>query len=687
MNSKLTQAIACLAVSPLLWQCSTEDELLPDSSASAGKTVTLTVKGGGDVFTDPETKTSLAADGRVLWTEGDYVYINGTRYEVIPDQTDPSKGTVKNVQESEEYVAVYSDNRGYWPGNESVNIYFRSYQDYASGTFASFDNPMVAYSTGSVLEFKNIGGILRLGITGNGQSVRKVMFTADDGAGVAGTVTIPADDLKTGLKDSYAEFSYEPSSSKTIGIYPEDGISVTLGQEPEYFHFVLPAQTYRGFTVTVEDMDGNVGVQRMNGSVDIRRSALVPMQPFEFEPLPTPEITVTGSTANSVSCTIKTEPGMQVIAGVVYGALYDAMPEYDPEEGITKYAYALTALYDSEHIETSGDDGICEFTISDVYNINNGYVPMVSGTDYYIVAAYYMEEDIMGMFPVREFSTSQVSGSGPVLEMTVAENTYSSAVVNIRTGADAVNLTACMMTESEYQSYKDSYGLEGRDLLLAVGDVLDEEDLAAAKEGGYRYDGSWWSTIYPSTSYVFLSMAVSDTGGETIEKLEFTTPEHFPQDVLWETVPSESIEFSFSRWSDDGSTRYEMTLQGGIMEKMTGREIYRVSCDFSQADFASYMESLGCNPDGTSGESWVYMDVSEGKNNIRLYPDESYIGYDSPEGDPLFLVSDGGGYWYDYGDRIAVSSSPSITSDAQDYDKHVVWSLAMEIAVYYPVTE
>lgn len=47
MNSKLTKAIACLAVSPLLWQCSTEDELLPDSSASAGKTVTLTVKGGG----------------------------------------------------------------------------------------------------------------------------------------------------------------------------------------------------------------------------------------------------------------------------------------------------------------------------------------------------------------------------------------------------------------------------------------------------------------------------------------------------------------------------------------------------------------------------------------------------------------------------------------------------------------
>ena len=73
--------------------------------------------------------------------------------------------------------------------------------------------------------------------------------------------------------------------------------------------------------------------------------------------------------------------------------------------------------------------------------------------------------------------------------------------------------------------------------------------------------------------------------------------------------------------------------------------------------------------------------------NIRLYPDESYIGYDSPEGDPLYLVSDGGGYWYDYGDRIFVTSSPSITSDAHDYDKHVVWSLAMEIAVYYPVTE
>ena len=96
------------------------------------------------------------------------------------------------------------------------------------------------------------------------------------------------------------------------------------------------------------------------------------------------------------------------------------------------------------------------------------------------------------------------------------------------------------------------------------------------------------------------------------------------------------------------------------------------------------MESLDCSPDATSGESWVYWDASEGERNVMFYPDESFIGYDSPEGEPLYIY--GGGYWDDYGERIFVSSSPSITSDAQD-DKHVVWSLNMEISVYHPVTE
>ena len=82
-------------------QCAKE-EITPDEPQGSGKTVTLTVRSAG-----PDTRTWLGEGGKVMWTEGDVIRINGSYYDVIPDENDPSSATVSGVYESSEYMASY----------------------------------------------------------------------------------------------------------------------------------------------------------------------------------------------------------------------------------------------------------------------------------------------------------------------------------------------------------------------------------------------------------------------------------------------------------------------------------------------------------------------------------------------------------------------------------------------------
>ena len=117
----------------------------------------------------PRTRTTLVSETYVHWSEEDIVQINGTNLPVIPDPNDPTRATISNVDTAEEYVALYSpDNGGYIPEREVVEAYFRPEVPHTPDSFyTTGGNPMVAYSTSTSLEFKNIGGLLRIGVTGD----------------------------------------------------------------------------------------------------------------------------------------------------------------------------------------------------------------------------------------------------------------------------------------------------------------------------------------------------------------------------------------------------------------------------------------------------------------------------------------------------------------------------------------
>ena len=451
-----------LAAMPLLLSlCSRTEELLPDTSPSDKKTVTITVR-SSETIAGQGTKTTLGQDGRVIWNEGDYVSVNNQRFPVIPDPDDPTMATVEGVPESPEYVA--------WVGNGYFyDTYWSLTFDYYIGYEQSRKNmPMVAYSTDTNLEFKNIGGVVRLGVTGT-QTLNTINLVTNDGSTIAGMLNVPVDDFVSGeLKDSYGEpenLSGNGTVSSIEFYYDSEDEFVTLSpSSPEYFDFCIPSRVYEGgFTVILDDIDGNVAVKKVSSPVEVLRSTIVPMQTFAFEPVPEPAIEVTETTDSTISFTVTAEPGMGIRAGVLYSSLYETLPEkegYFDDDWETRDDYAETAIYESEDgYKTTGEDGTCEFRFSKVCNDEGWYVKMNAGTGYRIAVSYFIDtenEHLMFGKPVLlETATEEAAGEGPEFEAKLLADTcsYTNMVMQINTFSEVSELRAFVWPQKEYDRY------------------------------------------------------------------------------------------------------------------------------------------------------------------------------------------------------------------------------------------
>ena len=223
-----TGKILLLLAAPLfLTFCSRNEDLLPEEDVT-GKTVTLTLRSAETVST-PDSKTSLAGNGQVLWSEGDYVTV-GTptsleTYPVIPDPENPAMATIEGVPQSDEYVVAYPsipEDWQYGEIGEFVTAGIDAYQTYAENSFASEKNPMVGYGTSTDIELRNVASVARFGITGTG-AVSYLAFAANDGSNIAGNIKIPVEDLRRGkMDDSYSDFSSEYGTSIALDCLDEE---------------------------------------------------------------------------------------------------------------------------------------------------------------------------------------------------------------------------------------------------------------------------------------------------------------------------------------------------------------------------------------------------------------------------------------------------------------------------------
>ena len=221
------------------------------------------------------TLSTLVSETYVHWSEEDIVQINGTNLPVIPDPNDPTRATISNVDTAEEYVALYSpDNGGYIPEREVVEAYFRPEVPHTPDSFyTTGGNPMVAYSTSTSLEFKNIGGLLRIGVTGDA-SIASVMLSGNAGEPIAGHFEISKSDLASGSLDFAPGEGSAQFVSTSVTMTCTENVRLDANS-PTYFYFALPAAEYtEGFIVTLTDSEGNTCLRQTHNSVSIERATL-----------------------------------------------------------------------------------------------------------------------------------------------------------------------------------------------------------------------------------------------------------------------------------------------------------------------------------------------------------------------------------------------------------------------------
>lgn len=614
----LALAAVIMAVSV---QCAKE-EITPDEPQGSGKTVTLTVRSAG-----PDTKTWLGEGGKVMWSDVDRIIINGSYYDVIPDENDPSSATVTGVYESSEYMASYPEWTGEDENNFIVNV--SQEQPYDAQMNLKEINPMLGYTTGSELVFHNMAAIIRLGITGNGEQIERITLVRNDGEPVAGEFLVPKDDVKSGeFADTYDSFIsneyYQPSMYVTL-----DGAYTELGPEPVYFYLAVAPDAYpEGFTVYVLDGEGNYAIQSTYGNEDVFRSTITSKTPFEFQAFEgTPELKVTGTGPISLSCTVSGHRGAYIKAVAVPKTQWDENYAEDPVWGVEDVLWREGDIYQI------GADGRVSFEMDKAYNDSGMEANMTPKTEYVIVVGYVDLRDInyisnTGVY--AEAATSAATGENPVLTASLAPgNRYDRLSVSIH-APEAASVSYALVSAADYGRYQ-SEGLDDAAIIGQYGRMMEGEILEAATGTGFsktvissdflrnNTDGS--SEFYQATEYVLIVSALSQGGMSSSATSRATTSLHIDPDAEWNPVSEGSLYIR----EDNSSAYYEGPVE---IERMAGRSIYRFVSPMNQDEnFISALTDYRPEIQLTDNEEhYIYLDLSDG-NNVTLPPFENYIGF------------------------------------------------------------
>lgn len=566
---KLFYLLSAVVLLMSVVQCDVTE--IKDDHQNVEKTVTLTVSSTG-----LETRTSIDIEGNVghvLWSEGDRIIINGEIFDVVPDADDPSVATVNNVPESGEYFAMYS-NPDYPPYSDGTNYYFYfADQSFVDGTFGQYSNPMVAYSTSTELEFRNICGVVRLSITGS-ETLKKISFTSNSGETMAGYLSVPVEDIVSGnMQDYYGDFNpdYVPITSLGIDLGP-DGIRLDPAS-PTHVYMVVPARVYeRGFRISMEDSEGNVGVQSTQKSIDVRRSSVVDMGEFQFASLSSVSITDVTPEATAVGYTVEASPNTSVRTMLVYTSAWN---EYMASGYADAQALAGDILDAYGSVFPVGAEGSLQLRQTQAFNIS-GMSGIVSDTDYKILAAYSDGKASYGEVVVMDVRSAVAEGEAPEINISVnpTDAPYSEGIFTVKT-TNAGSIKYVMMLEAVYNEQIAS-GYDNRNIINNYGQDLESSMIAEANSAAGTILS--FRSLGPDSEYVLLIMAISATGVDAISYLEYKT----------EVYPGLDPSKEWKVISTDGYLEcglfYQVapfTVENLTIQKMVGEDYFRVLDPFA----------------------------------------------------------------------------------------------------------
>lgn len=567
---KTTRALLALLPAVLLSvQCSQEELAGPEKPQMSG-TVTLTIKNA-----EP-TKTYIDGEtGKVYWTDGEVIIINGEVYSIVVDETDPTVATVPDVAASESYFVVYNY---YYPASDPEEgrllVNFPDEQTYREDSFSDYSNIMAGYSTSTDIRMYNIGGVVKFGVTGN-CTLTSLSFSTKDGSPVAGDLLLPEDQLLNGeLGDNsvfYENPDYGITASSTINItaYTADGgiAGIALSSEPTDFYIVVPAKEYaEGFYITMEDSEGNVAVQSTTGAKTIGRSEMLVLPDFEFTARTLPALGPTEAGPASVTYTVTADPGTPLKTVLVSKGTWDYYAN-DAYAGLeTQLAKDLSITYGSETFFT---DGTGEYSKTDTtsFNVSGKEVALTAGTEYKLIVSFADNTTAKGTPAVFDVATAAPTGEAPEITLSELENDRPHAQLTpvIKT-TNAVSIKYAMFSSSSAEGKTDEELLE-----LYGTEAAAEQVEQANSTGGLTLT---YSNLPENTSFTFLVAATGAGGAVSAERLVLQTDYYLDPDATWSTVSTEAsmdCNIFVGAIGLGGFGIYGLTV-----EKMDGKDFFRV---------------------------------------------------------------------------------------------------------------
>ena len=244
-----------------------------------------------DDTTTPETRTSLDAEGNVLWKQGDQVSIFAgstinEQYQVT-DASDGKTAASLNKVSDPGFVAGtdIDHNVAFYPYVSTAaiaksassyvisDITLPATQTYAKGSFGNGAFPMAAVtgSTGDMnLKFKNVLGGLKLQLKGTA-SIASISITGNNNEILYGAAEL------TVANGDTPSINLTDASAKTVTLDCGAGVALDSETATPFIIALPPITMASGFTVIVTDTEGKQMEIKTTKSQTITRSSLLKM--------------------------------------------------------------------------------------------------------------------------------------------------------------------------------------------------------------------------------------------------------------------------------------------------------------------------------------------------------------------------------------------------------------------------
>ena len=622
---RLFASRAMMSVTTLVVVLSCAKEPVENLKPSSPEKETVTLR-----LSAPETKTALKDDKTVVWTNGDKLLINRILYEITVDADDPSKATVEDVAKADEYFAFYvpcpenqstgevNPQYGYlqYEGVSYHNLCILDTQNWYSGTFSQYANPMAAYSTDGNLHFYNIGSVVKVGLTGNGEKVSRVRLLSNGDKNLAGMMMLTDEQVRTGdlsgMKSNQNYYGLLP----TVSIFCESS-NVILSSIPTWFYFVTaPFEDESGISFTAEDVDGNVFVRTKTDAFSIGRSEIKEMDPLNYKASAPLKLTAAESAPTSFSVDAVGDDAMSVRYLAMASAAWDSYMN-SPSSSWTEQSLASVFINNHEYQTNSEKSFKMEFTKA--YNSTGNAVPIAASTSYKVIAQYILGSTGIGKCTILDVTTAAPTGIAPTLDVSFQSVTYNQLDALLKSD-DAAGISLWLFAKARYEELVSS-GKSDSEIMKEYGKPLTDEDMASAHAAGCQWG---WGRLSQGTDYVLLVVASSSTGMETIVKKEITTEWYlFNQNTtVLETVSTEAT-FTTDMFSIFNVN--SLTISPVVLKKVPGMDVFVIEDLFKRN--ATLAELGFIEEDGT----YLTIIDARDKNAVDIRFDVNKLGIYNPK--------------------------------------------------------